>query len=104
MNRFGAILLGAAGGALAGLGVWAVASYMIDKQFEQAARDLLTRGETDLRAEIDRQIAAQIPPRVRAEIDRRLTEANITPQTGQQLANALQVMDSIGLIGVRRRW
>lgn len=103
MNRFGTILLGATGGALAGLGVWMLASYLIDKQFEKASRELLARGEADLRREISRQIETQIPPRVRSEMDRRFAEANITPQTGRQLAAALQVMDSIGLIGLRER-
>lgn len=92
-------LLGLVGG-MAGAGlVWAVAARQLDKQFDRAAAEVLTRGETELRATIEREI----PARVGTTIDQKFREAGITRQTGQQLSRVLQIADDIGLIGLRGR-
>ena len=89
---------GVAGAASAGL-VWFIASKQLDKQFDAASAEVLTRGEAELRATLEREI----PLRVGTEIDRKLADVGITRDTGRQIANLLALTERIGLIGLPRR-
>lgn len=86
-----------AGAAGAGV-VWFIANRQLDQQFDRASAEVLTRGESELRRTIEREI----PERVGTTIDQKLREAGINRETGQRLAQVLQLADNIGLIGVRR--
>lgn len=94
-------LVGLAAGAAGAGVVWLVASKQLDRQFDRASAEVLTRGEAELRQTIQREI----PARVGQTIDQKLREAGITRETGQQLARVLDLADRVGLIGLRgRRW
>lgn len=93
--------VGAAGGAVATITLWAVFSKMLDKQFDEASAELLTRGEAELQRELRATLDREIPARVGAEIDQKFREVGITRQTGTQLAAVLAAADRIGLIGLR---
>lgn len=96
-----------AGGALGGLAVWWFASRAIDAQFDKSVGDLdrqltagggelnarLASGRRQLIAEVQQQIAAQVPPTVRDEVRRTLAQHGITPQTGQQIARLAAASD-----------
>lgn len=92
-------LVGATGGALAAAAGWLVISKMIDRQFDEASAQFVSRGGTELRRTLDQEI----PMRVRTEMDRKLAEVGINRTTGAQLARLLEGADRIGLIGLRGR-
>lgn len=91
--------VGAAGGVVATVAAWFVVSKVLDRQFDAAAAEFVTRGSAELRRTLD----TEIPRRVGAAIDQKFTEAGITRQTGQQLSALLDAADRIGLIGLQGR-
>lgn len=97
-------LVGAAAGGLTTVAAWAVFSKVLDRQFDQASRDMLTRGEAQLQREIRQTLDREIPRRVGAEIDSALADAGITRETGERLSQALALADRAGLIGLRGGW
>lgn len=93
--------LGAAAGGGLALLVWFVASRQLDRQFDAAAAQMLTRGSDELRREIRKTLDQEIPARVGREIDTKMREVGITRDTGRQLAALLELADRTGLIGLR---
>jgi|SRR6185503_599152 len=91
--------VGAAGGAIATVTAWLIVSKALDRQFDSAAGEFVTRGSAELRRTLD----TEIPARVGAAIDQKFAEAGITRQTGQQLTTLLDAADRIGLIGLSGR-
>lgn len=96
--------VGAAGGAAVTVATWAIFSKALDRQFDQAAAQMVERGGDELMRELRTTLDREIPARVSAEMDRKLAEAGITRQTGEQLSRALQAADDLGLIGLRGRF
>lgn len=90
-------LVGVIGGGAAAAVVWAIASRQLDRQFDTAAADVITRAETELTHTLD----TEIPARVGAAIDQKLGDVGITPQTGQRIRAVLDFADRAGLIGLR---
>lgn len=73
------IVSGALGGAAAGLLVWGLTNFVIQKK-------------------LGKVLQTEVPPLIRAELDRKLAEYNITPDTGRQVARVLDQADRWGLI------
>ncbi len=106
------VTMGVAGGLLGGLAVWAFASWSLDKQLQKGAGDLasgldigrselesrLGAGRQELTRAIRSEVATQVPPVVRRELESTLRRYNITPTTGRQISNVLTVAESMGLI------
>jgi hypothetical protein len=84
------LLLGAAGGAMAALGVWLVVSKVIDKQLES--------GAADLAPQIGVAVRTEVPPVVRAELTRTLAEYGFTQATGRQISSLLNNADRLGVL------
>lgn len=114
----GSVLLGAAGGLVAGLVIASFASKRLDQKLEAgsatfAARFGEGRAELDAalaagRVELERTVAvrvrAEVPPVVRAEVERTLGSYGLTPSTGRQIATVLGYAERAGLLGVGRAW
>lgn len=106
------IAAGAAGGLLGAVAVWFIASTVLGKQFQKGAADLasgldvgrselesrLHGGRQELVTAIRTEVAAQVPPTVRRELESTLRRYNITPTTGRQISEVLNIVDRIGLI------
>ena len=104
--------IGVAGGLLGALAVWAFASYTLDSQLQKGAADLasgldigrselesrLGAGRTQLQQAIRAEVATQVPPVVRRELEATLRRYNITPTTGRQISSVLTIAESMGLI------
>lgn len=106
------IAAGAAGGLLGAVAVWFIASTFVDKQFQKGAADLasgldvgrtelesrLRGGRTELVAAIRTEVASQVPPTVRRELEATLRRYNITPTTGRQISEVLNIADRLGIV------
>jgi hypothetical protein len=106
------VAAGAAGGLLGALAVWAIAGTALEKQLQRGATDLasgldigrselesrLTTGRTQLRTQIRTEVQSQVPPVVRRELESTLRRYNITPTTGRQISEVLNIVDRLGII------
>lgn len=92
--------LGAFGGAVVGLGVWAYASSALDKQLEAGGTRLssgIAEGRSTLEARL-RQGEIELQSRIRTEVSRTLNSYNLTPETGQRISRLLAAAESAGLL------
>ena len=110
----GSVLLGAAGGLLAGVGVALVASRILDQRLAEGSTTLTERlgaGREEIdaafaegRVERERLVAdrvrAEVPPVVRREVERSLSSYGLTPDTGRQIAQVLNYAERAGLLGL----
>ena len=113
-STVGSVLLGAAGGLLAGVGVALVASRILDQRLAEGSTTLTERlgaGREELdaafaegRVELERLVAdrvrAEVPPVVRREVERSLSSYGLTPDTGRQIAQVLNYAERAGLLGL----
>lgn len=91
-------LVGGAGGALATVAAWAVFSKMLDRQFDQAAAQMIQRGEAEMTRELRATLDREIPARVGTAIDQKLAEAGITRDTGRQISALLALAERTGIL------
>jgi hypothetical protein len=113
-STVGSVLLGAAGGLLAGVGVALVASRILDQRLAEGSSTLTERlgaGREELdaafaegRAQLERLVADrvrdEVPPVVRREVERSLSSYGLTPDTGRQIAQVLSYAERAGLLGL----
>lgn len=105
MREYGtAIFLGGLGGAAIALGIWWYASRALDQQLAQGGSRLSTgiaEGRATLESRLrqgELELQARIRTEVRSAMDQRLTEANITPETGTRLSRLLNAAEAAGLL------
>lgn len=77
-----------AGGATS-FALWFVMDRVIDKGLAAGGDALLERAAVEMRGELQRQLDAEVPPRIRATLDEVLREYGITPQTTSNVASIL---------------
>lgn len=111
----GSVLLGAAGGLLAGLVVAVVASRTLDDKLAAGSSTLTERlgagrgeleeafaaGRRDLERLVSERVQAEVPPVVRREVEASLGRYGLTPDTGRQIAQVLSYAERAGLLGLR---
>lgn len=112
----GSILIGAAGGVLAGFVVWLIARRQLEQKLAAGAGQLTEQfgaGRVELdralaagRVELDREVRARVRAEVPGAVDQGIQQAlqsyGLTPETGLRLRRVLERVESIGLVGVRR--
>jgi hypothetical protein len=110
----GSILIGAAGGLLAGVGVAVFAARTLDQKMTEGSatlterlgagreelEDALADGRRELEAEVVTRVRAEVPPVVRREVERTLLSYGLTPDTGRQIAQVLSYAEQAGLLGI----
>jgi hypothetical protein len=106
------VLVGAGAGALVGFGVWWYASRQLEQGLvtgtQQLASQLgmgtaelqhrLDAGAQQLHDELAQQVAAQVPPAVRTQIESTFRNYGITPQTGARIDRLLSLAERLGAI------
>lgn len=93
-------LLGAFGGAVVGLGIWAYASKSLDQQLESGGSRLsagVAEGRSTLEARL-RQGEIELQSRIRTEVSRTLDGYGLTRETGERISRLLAAAESTGLL------
>jgi hypothetical protein len=96
------VALGALGGGIITVVAWQAVSAALDSKFNDAATQLLTRAEAQLRNDITTQLNAQIPTQVRTAMDQQFQQVGLNQQSGHQLAALLNLAEATHLIGISR--
>lgn len=105
-------LVGAAGGALVGAGVWWMAQRRLEETFDQGAerlaqdfgmgavelRQRLDRGRTELRQQLAAQVADQVPAAVDAAVEATFNRYGITKARVRQINQVLDLAQRRGLL------
>lgn len=84
-----------AGGATA-FGAWLLIDKLVDRNLENGANSIIDFVAPRMRAELQAQLDAEVPPRIRQTLDEVLTEYGITARTTTNIANILNVLPGGG--------
>jgi hypothetical protein len=106
------IVLGGLGGLAGTVAVWWLVSRSLDKQLQAGGQELstelltgrgelesrLAEGRRELTDRIRQEVATQVPPTVRRELESTLARYNITPATGRQISSVLTAAERMGFL------